>query len=401
MPIHPENRHRYPADWPAISADIRRRRAGDRCECRGECGHDHVPDQRTDDTGERFDVFRCTARNRQPHPVTGSTVVLTVAHLDHTPENVAPDNLRAMCQRCHLSYDREHHAESRARRAAQRAGSPLILSGDCRTVLPTIETGSVDICVTSPPYLKQRAYGRDEDHEIGREETVADYVNTLADVFDEVRRILRPHGWLWLNIGDKANNSGGAGGDWSKTARDYLVSGGPGRFRDPAYPEASYVDAPGAVVAELMRRGWRLRMPIVWDKGRQGPESLAHVRRPRWAHEMIYLLSPTERPRTKNAPKPKWYPSALVETGSVWHFPPGGNGDPHLAPFPDELARRCILPTTLPGDTVLDPFSGSGTVPRVAAELGRRGVGIELYHDRPELIHGTTHVRSARRETTS
>lgn len=73
----------------------------------------------------------------------------------------------------------------------------------------------------------------------------------------------------------------------------------------------------------------------------------------------------------------------------MWHFPPGGNGDPHLAPFPDELARRCILPTTLPGDLVLDPFSGSGTVPRVAEQLGRRAIGIELYAgDRAELIYG-------------
>lgn len=276
---------------------------------------------------------------------------------------------------------------------------PEILPGDCRDVLPTLDAGSVDVVVTSPPYLKQRAYGQDDDHEIGREETVAEYVTTIADVFDELRRVLKPQGWVWLNIGDKANNSGGAGGDWSSAAVRYAnESGGPGRFRDPAYPEASYVDVPGAVVAELLRRRWRLRLPIVWDKGREAPESLHHVRRPRWAHEMIFLLCPAERPRRADAPKPKFYPSGLVETGSVWHFPPGGNGDPHLAPFPDELARRCILPTTLPGDVVLDPFSGSGTVPRVAGELGRRGVGIELYADRPELVHGHQSTpRNARR----
>ena len=57
--------------------------------------------------------WRCKAVNGQPHPVTGSRVVLTVAHLDHTPENNADDNLRAMCQRCHLAYDREEHQRSR------------------------------------------------------------------------------------------------------------------------------------------------------------------------------------------------------------------------------------------------------------------------------------------------
>lgn len=91
MPIRAENRDRYPTDWPLISRFIRFDRAGGRCECRGECGHDH---------GGRCDAF-----HRQPHPLTTSKVVLTVAHLDHTPENCDDDNLRAMCQRCHLAYD--------------------------------------------------------------------------------------------------------------------------------------------------------------------------------------------------------------------------------------------------------------------------------------------------------
>ncbi len=89
MPIKPENRSRYPKNWKAIAAAIRDR-ARDRCE-----GSPAYPD--------------CRAENGQPHPVTGSRVVLTVAHLDHTPENCAHSNLRAMCQRCHLTYDAEHH----------------------------------------------------------------------------------------------------------------------------------------------------------------------------------------------------------------------------------------------------------------------------------------------------
>lgn len=92
MPIRPENRKRYPKDWKAISAAIRER-AGNRCE-----GSPDFPE--------------CRAENGQAHPVTGSRVVLTVAHLDHTPENCEPENLRAMCQRCHLNYDKEHHAET-------------------------------------------------------------------------------------------------------------------------------------------------------------------------------------------------------------------------------------------------------------------------------------------------
>jgi hypothetical protein len=108
MPIRPENKPRYPADWKAISARIRFTRAGGRCECLGECGKDHAG--------------RCAAVHGQPNPCTGATVYLTTAHLDHTPEHCDEANLRAMCQGCHLAYDAEHHAETaRATRAARRA----------------------------------------------------------------------------------------------------------------------------------------------------------------------------------------------------------------------------------------------------------------------------------------
>jgi 5-methylcytosine-specific restriction endonuclease McrA len=81
MPIRAENRSRYPRDWKAIRAGILAR-AGNICENEG-----------------------CGASNGQPHPITGSKVVLTIAHLDHTPENCDPANLRAWCQRCHNAYD--------------------------------------------------------------------------------------------------------------------------------------------------------------------------------------------------------------------------------------------------------------------------------------------------------
>lgn len=98
MPIRPENKARYPKDWPAISRRIRDRAKG-RCEF-------------------------CDAENYKPHPVTGSKVILTVAHLDHQPENCADDNLKALCQRCHLRYDAEHHQRNAAstRRARKASG---------------------------------------------------------------------------------------------------------------------------------------------------------------------------------------------------------------------------------------------------------------------------------------
>lgn len=99
MPI--KDKSRYPDDWDEISYEIRFCRAGERCECDGRCGDDHNG--------------RCTARNNHPHPITGSAVVLTVAHLDHTPENCDYDNLMAMCQKCHNNYDVDFRRGNRIR----------------------------------------------------------------------------------------------------------------------------------------------------------------------------------------------------------------------------------------------------------------------------------------------
>ena len=108
-PIRPENRHRYGPDWPDFSRDIRFNRAEGRCECQGEClrgTHDG----------------RCANTHGQPAYGTGSTVVLTVAHLCHTPE--CREHCLAMCQGCHLHYDRDHHAATRAAaRAAEIAAN--------------------------------------------------------------------------------------------------------------------------------------------------------------------------------------------------------------------------------------------------------------------------------------
>ncbi|QFP96850.1 HNH endonuclease [Gordonia phage Mcklovin] len=116
MPIRPENRGRYPADWADISQSIKER-ADWRCECHGECGrgtHDG----------------RCQNRHGGNAYGTGSRVILTTAHLDHTPENCDPENLRAMCQGCHLHYDRAHHAETRRQTRERDLGLVPLFGGD-------------------------------------------------------------------------------------------------------------------------------------------------------------------------------------------------------------------------------------------------------------------------------
>lgn len=116
MPIRPENRGRYPADWKQISERIRFTRAGGRCECDGRCGR---PEGHLGLDG------RCRNVHGLPAWTTRSRVVLTTAHLDHTPENCGDENLMAMCQGCHLHYDREHHAQTR--RAGQRDREQALL----------------------------------------------------------------------------------------------------------------------------------------------------------------------------------------------------------------------------------------------------------------------------------
>lgn len=94
----PFDRSLYPPDWEQISLAVKEA-AGWRCE-------------------------NCGAERGKPHPITGSRVVLTTAHLDHAPANCARENLRALCQRCHLAYDRplhiRHAAETRRRRMIER-----------------------------------------------------------------------------------------------------------------------------------------------------------------------------------------------------------------------------------------------------------------------------------------
>lgn len=111
MPIKAENRARYPRNWKEISASIRSR-AGGRCECEGECGlHRTTPGPR-----------RCVERHGERAQWARGKVILTVAHLDHRPENCDPENLKAMCQRCHLRYDIDHHKKTA--RATREAKDP-------------------------------------------------------------------------------------------------------------------------------------------------------------------------------------------------------------------------------------------------------------------------------------
>lgn len=133
MPIRPENRDRYPKDWPQISARIRAR-AGNSCEAcgvrNGEYGG-RAPDgtwHKSLPRGEKLlrldwphpgEFAWCKGYDAAPLRIV--RIVLTVAHLDHQPENCADDNLRAWCQRCHNRYDAAERRRGRAERARLQA----------------------------------------------------------------------------------------------------------------------------------------------------------------------------------------------------------------------------------------------------------------------------------------
>jgi hypothetical protein len=119
MPIRPSELKRYPPDWRVISRRIKER-SGGRCECEGECAlHRTTPGPR-----------RCEERHGEPAQWAKGTVILTVAHLNHTPEDCRDENLKAMCQRCHLRYDHEHHQRNAAatRRAKKQNGELFALT---------------------------------------------------------------------------------------------------------------------------------------------------------------------------------------------------------------------------------------------------------------------------------
>jgi DNA modification methylase len=311
-----------------------------------------------------------------------------------------------------------------------------IWHGDVIECLREMPDGIAQTCVTSPPYWGLRDYGA--DGQIGLEATPDEYVKRIVEVFREVRRVLRDDGTLWLNLGDSYAGSGPSGASYqSETTKRREAGGMDGSFRVSAslrdrgltYAEKKPVAPPGLkpkdlvgipwrVAFALQADGWYLRSDIIWHKPNPMPESVTD--RPTKSHEYVFLLSKSAR---------YYYDAeAIRESGKDWskggpsigiaethHYGPnnGGNGglknlasrykvgeesssrnarsvwtittkpyaEAHFATFPIELPERCIKAGSREGDTILDPFMGSGTTAWVARHLGRQSVGCELNAD--------------------
>lgn len=289
-----------------------------------------------------------------------------------------------------------------------------IREGDCLDLLRGMEDGSVQCCVTSPPYWGLRDYG--QDGQLGLEETPAEYVSNMVRVFREVRRVLRDDGTLWLNLGDsycgyKGDNYGKKAGNL--TARTLVAGVSPvtvGTPQTSGLKPKDLVGIPWRVAFALQADGWYLRLDIIWSKPNPMPESVTD--RPTKAHEYLFLLSKSarylynhkaikeqsigtssrprfggskygddERPESRTKSGNEYSDSGSRNKRSVWTVSSQPFAGAHFATFPPKLIEPCILAGSEPGDTILDPFSGSGTTGMVALRHDRSYVGIELNPD--------------------
>jgi DNA modification methylase len=359
-----------------------------------------------------------------------------------------------------------------------------ILLGDVRERLQDIPDESVQCVVTSPPYWKLRDYetgswdGGDPDcdhqvvsrswnkgnqagqsrrpappafvarkecrcgakridNQLGLEDTVAGYVENMVAVFREVRRVLRPDGTLWLNVGDSHAGSWGAQGRRESTQNGadlhrHQITNHPktahhtGTIRDAGLKPKDLVGIPWRLAFALQADGWWLRSDIIWSKPNPMPESVTD--RPTRSHEYLFLLTKSEhyfydaesikekavstfhdrtrktrallnhktmpeglrngiRPGKQAAMAEAASPSTPEENGTaptmrnkrtVWEIPTEPFGEKHYATYPQALVRPCIQAGSREGDVVLDPFMGSGTTALVALKCGRDFTGVEL-----------------------
>jgi DNA modification methylase len=267
-----------------------------------------------------------------------------------------------------------------------------ILTGDVRQRLEEIADGSVRCCVTSPPYFGLRDYGH--DGQIGLEQTPDDYVSQIVSVFKEIRRVLADDGTLWLNLGDSyaaqrngttppaETLAGGVNGwapDGSRVNRDRHDGYNPARNASAiGLKHKDLIGIPWKVAFALQADGWYLRQDIIWHKPNPMPESVTD--RCTKAHEYLFLLTKSAKYyyNHKAMQEPASTTNGTRNRRSVWSVNTKPFKGAHFAVMPEALVGPCILAGSEPGDLVLDPFTGSGTVGVVALKHGRKFLGVEI-----------------------
>lgn len=318
-----------------------------------------------------------------------------------------------------------------------------IYNMDALEGLKTLPAQSVNCCVTSPPYYGLRDYG--VAGQMGLEDTPEKYVSKMVEVFEEVRRVLKDDGRLWVNIGDSyaANRGSGASGIGDKQKTN--AGANLGKLICPqGYKPKDLFGVPWMLAFALRSRGWYLRSDIIWAKPNCMPESVTD--RPTRSHEYIFLLSKSskyyydheaikepalydvdgtgtasrkarQKENNKSVPdgiraagfknaglmngkhsekqighsrrhdgfndwcKNQDEPPGMRNKRDVWTVSPAQFPEAHFATFPEDLIVPCIKAGCPEGGVVLDPFMGAATTALVARKLNRNYRGFELNPD--------------------
>ena len=291
-----------------------------------------------------------------------------------------------------------------------------IITGDAFIELTKLESQSVDVCITSPPYFGLRDYG--DEKQIGQEETVTQYIDRLTLVFSQVKRVLKDTGTLWIVIGDsyagsgKGRNANGTINNSNLNCKQYTNRGSVSgkitntKSNGKQCKPKDLIGVPWMLAFKLKETGWYLRQEIIWEKPNAMPENVKD--RCTRCHETIFMFSKNKQyfynskenmepavngdpssPRgSKGTLRPNKgmrekteKPSYKIEMRnrrSVWRCSVKPYKGAHFATFPLELIVPIIKIAAPENGIVLDCFSGSGTVGVACQECDRSFIGIDI-----------------------
>lgn len=276
-----------------------------------------------------------------------------------------------------------------SKREQQNQFLDRFLHGDALAVAETLPDACVDTIVTSPPYWMQRDYGSND--QIGQEISPAAYVERIGELFQELKRVVKPTGSMWMVIGDK-------------------------------YLKGELMGMPWRVALGLKDVGWHLRSDCIWHKPNAMPSSTKT--RPTTDHEYIFFFSNgkkyfydadairephvtfSENSKMKGGRRHFGKRGSTPEKGknkgdsnlhdarwdqafhpqgrnkrTVWSIPLSKFREAHFAVYPPKLVETCVSAACPEGGVVLDPFSGAGTTAIVAKRLGRKFIAIDCNED--------------------
>lgn len=288
-----------------------------------------------------------------------------------------PPDMSAMTHCVDFNVLQQHQVGDYLRKIEVPDWPSLLIQGDASVVLRSLPAECIQTVVTSPPYWSLRNY--EIEGQIGLEKSLDEYIKNLQLIFDQVHRVLRHDGTLWLNIGDSYTSGGRTWRAPDKKNRARAMDIRP-RTPDGLKPK-DLIGIPWRLALALQSAGWYLRADIIWNKPNCQPESVRD--RPTRSHEYLFLFSKSER----------YYYDVDSVTGpngrrlrTIWNVQTRPYKEAHFATFPPRLIRPCIINGSRPGDIVLDPFIGSGTTALVANKEGRRFLGIELNPDYLDIV---------------